>query len=72
MDWRATPGPDALKSIGSNWAKAGRSALLVVPSAVTPSETHLLLNPDTTTSRGSSCIPPKPVVFDPPLRKRTP
>ena len=68
-DWRATPGPDALKAIGTDWAKAGRSALLVVPSAVTPNETNLLLNPKHPDLASFVIHPPEPLVFDPRLRK---
>lgn len=68
-DWRATPGPDALKSIGSDWAKAGRSAILVVPSAVTPSESNLLLNPRHAELQRLVMHSPERLVFDPRLRK---
>ena len=71
MHWRATPGPYALKGIGTHWAKAERSALLVVPSAVTPSETNVLLNPRHADIQRLVVHPPEPVVFDPRLRKRT-
>ncbi|MDP9152127.1 MAG: RES domain-containing protein [Myxococcota bacterium] len=67
--WRAIPGPDALKSIGSDWAKAGRSALLLVPSAVTTSETNVLLNPRHADLQRLVVHPPEPIVFDPRLRK---
>jgi RES domain-containing protein len=70
MDWRATPGPDALKTIGSDWAKSGRSALLIVPSAVTPNETNLLLNPRHADLKRFVMHPPEPLVFDPRLRKK--
>jgi RES domain-containing protein len=69
-DWRATPGPDALKAIGTDWAKAGRSALLVVPSAVTPNEKNLLLNPRHPDLASFVMHPPEPLVFDPRLRKK--
>jgi RES domain-containing protein len=69
-DWRATPGPDALKTIGSDWAKAGRCALLVVPSAVTPNETNLLLNPRHADLERLVMHTPEPLVFDPRLRKK--
>jgi RES domain-containing protein len=71
-DWRATPGPDRLRSIGSDWAKAGRSALLLVPSAVTPSETNVLLNPRHADMHGLVLHSPEPLVFDPRLRRRSP
>jgi RES domain-containing protein len=71
-DWRATPGPDALKSLGSDWAKAGRSAVLLVPSAVTPTETNVLLNPRHPDIEALVVHSPEPLVFDPRLRKRSP
>jgi RES domain-containing protein len=70
MDWRATPGPDALKTIGSDWAKSSRSALLIVPSAVIPNETTLLLNPRHADLKRFVMHPPEPLVFDPRLRKK--
>ena len=70
IDWRATPGPDALKTIGSDWAKAGGSAILVAPSAVTPNETNLLLNPKHPDLASFVIHPPEPLVFDPRLRKK--
>jgi len=45
-DWRAYPAPDAVKDVGSEWAKEGTSAGLLVPSAVMPEEKNLLLNPE--------------------------
>lgn len=44
-DWRSYPGPEALKDLGSAWARAGRTPLLRVPSAVIPEEPNYLLNP---------------------------
>lgn len=45
-DWRDTPGPDALRTIGSDWAASKTSAVLSVPSAVIPQERNFLLNPE--------------------------
>ncbi len=44
-DWRAYPAPETLQDIGANWAAQQRSLALVVPSAVTPQERNVLLNP---------------------------
>ena len=44
-NWRAVPAPAELKDIGTAWLKEGRTAVLVVPSAVTTRERNLLLNP---------------------------
>jgi RES domain-containing protein len=43
--WRSEPPINASMRVGDRWLKAGKSALLEVPSAVIPSEMNLLLNP---------------------------
>ena len=44
-DWRASPPPAALHAIGDAWLRAGKSAVLAVPSAVVATERIFLLNP---------------------------
>lgn len=44
-NWRRYPGPEALKDIGTTWAKRVSTATLAVPSAVIPAERNYLLNP---------------------------
>jgi RES domain-containing protein len=44
-NWRADPPPRKAREIGDAWARAGRSAVLQVPSATLPSEYNFLLNP---------------------------
>jgi len=44
-NWKAVPAPAELRDIGTAWLKEGRTAVLVVPSAVTHRERNLLLNP---------------------------
>lgn len=44
-DWRAEPPPDGCKRLGSEWALAGRAALLRVPSVIVLEEHNYLLNP---------------------------
>lgn len=43
--WRKTPYPPETQSFGAEWARARRSAVLRVPSAVVPGEFNYLLNP---------------------------
>ena len=43
--WRSTPAPIALQRRGSAWAKQARALAVVVPSAIVPTETNLLINP---------------------------
>ena len=43
--WNEFPGPPSLKAIGEEWIKTGKYLSMMVPSAVIPSETYVLLNP---------------------------
>jgi len=43
--WRRQPGPLELQDVGTDWAKAGKTVCLRVPSAVVPGEHNFLLNP---------------------------
>jgi RES domain-containing protein len=45
-DWRRYPPQKELTRFGDEWAASGRSALLRVPSAVIPTESNFLLNPE--------------------------
>jgi RES domain-containing protein len=44
-DWHAPVAPPALRKVGDDWVAAGGSAVLAVPSAVTPGEWNYLFNP---------------------------
>ena len=44
-DWRRTPAPAALRTIGRDWIEAGESVLLGVPSAIVPLEYNFVINP---------------------------
>ena len=43
--WRELGAREHLQQIGTEWARSARSPVLAVPSAVIPSETNYLLNP---------------------------
>ena len=43
--WNAQPPTAASKNIGDEWIKAGRSAILALPSVLVPPEKTFLLNP---------------------------
>jgi len=43
--WRELNAREQLQQIGTDWARSLRSPVLAVPSAVIPSETNYLLNP---------------------------
>ncbi|MGH9908394.1 MAG: RES family NAD+ phosphorylase [Pyrinomonadaceae bacterium] len=44
-NWREPKGSDALKEIGSKWARDQKSAVMIVPSVIIPEERNYLLNP---------------------------
>jgi len=44
-DWNSHPAPYSTKEIGSEWVTGMRSAILIVPSVVVPSEYNFLINP---------------------------
>jgi RES domain-containing protein len=43
--WRGHPGPAALLTIGDEWVRQMRSAVLEVPSVIIETESNYLLNP---------------------------
>jgi len=44
-DWRRTPAPPELARIGDAFAQNRRTAILIVPSALAPTESNWLINP---------------------------
>jgi len=44
-NWRTFPAIEELKDIGTEWVRAGKTAVLVVPSVVIPNELNYLINP---------------------------
>jgi RES domain-containing protein len=45
-NWTDLIAPVTLASIGDEWLKSGRTAVLIVPSAIIPQEYNYLLNPE--------------------------
>ena len=43
--WRDYPAPIALQEIGTDWLKSRRSLAMIVPSAINPLESNILINP---------------------------
>ncbi len=44
-NWRQVPAPPRLAGIGDSFAAEGKAAILVLPSALVPSESDWLINP---------------------------
>ena len=68
--WRDTPPPAALAAIGDRWVAGRQSAILVVPSAIVPSEDNLLVNPDHPDASRLEGHPPEPFAYDPRLLRK--
>lgn len=68
-DWRAIPGPDALKELGTEWARSTRSLALGVPSAVVPRERNVLLNPSHPDIGQARIVETASFAFDPRMWK---
>ena len=44
-NWREVPAPAATAELGAEWIRRGRSAVLGVPSVLSPDERNYLINP---------------------------
>ena len=45
-NWRVLPPPAETKEIGDRWVQERRSAVLALPSVISPVDTNFLLNPE--------------------------
>ena len=68
-DWRDYPAPAALGAMGAAWAKARRTVALLVPSAVTPVEDNVLVNPHHPDMAKVVIDAAEPFAFDPRMFK---
>jgi RES domain-containing protein len=68
-NWRRYPAPHALADLGTRWADAANTAMLVVPSAVIPGESNYVLNPRHPDFAKIRIGPPQPFRFDPRMWK---
>jgi len=64
-DWRGCPAPASTRELGDRWFAARRSAVLLVPSIVTPSEFNVLLNPAHQAFTKVKVSDPRAFSFDP-------
>jgi RES domain-containing protein len=63
-NWREVPGPPVLAAIGDSFAAQRNSAILVLPSAVAPSESNWLINPLHSEFAEIKMRPPEPFQYD--------
>lgn len=65
--WQHTPAPPGLATYGDAWVRECRSAILIVPSSVIPSETNILVNPAHPDARRITYGAPTKFSYDPRL-----
>ena len=69
-NWRIHPPPIETREIGDRWVKERRSAVLALPSAVSPADTNFLLNPEHSDFKRIRIASPIDFEFDPRLVNR--
>lgn len=68
--WRDAPAPDELTAFGDEFVKHSEFALLLVPSALAPSENNWLINPQHADFHEISFRKAQPLDYDPRLFHR--
>jgi len=63
-NWRQVPAPPGLVVIGDSFASQRKSAILVLPSALVPSESNWLINPLHPEFAGINMHPPEQFQYD--------
>jgi RES domain-containing protein len=69
-NWKAYDAPLELAKIGDQWLISKRTAVLVVPSAITPTEYNYLLNPEHPDFSSIKIGSPEPFALDGRLCKK--
>lgn len=64
-NWRAYPAPETVQAIGDTWLRSLSAPALLVPSAVLPRESNVLLNPEHPDFRRIEIGTPEQFSFDP-------
>lgn len=63
-NWRQVPAPPGLAGIGDSFAAERKSAILVLPSALVPTESNWLINPLHSEFAGIEMHRPEPFQYD--------
>jgi RES domain-containing protein len=63
-NWRVTPPPAETMEIGDRWVRERRSAVLALPSAISPADTNFLLNSEHPDFKRIRIHPPIDFDFD--------
>ncbi|SRR6266403_2989763 len=70
VTWRISPPPQETQVIGDRWVREQRSAVLALPSAISPADRNFLLNPKHVDFKRIRIHPPIDFAFDPRLLGR--
>ena len=70
VNWRVSPAPAETIEIGDRWIQECRSAVLALPSAISPADTNFLLNPEHADFKRIRIAAPIDFEFDPRLLDR--
>jgi len=68
--WRVYPPPAETREIGDQWVREQRSAVLALPSVISPADTNFLLNPEHADFKRIRIASPIDFEFDPRLVNR--
>lgn len=69
-NWRVLPPPAETREIGDRWVRERRSAVLALPSVISPADTNFLLNPEHRDFKRVRIARPVDYDFDPRLLNR--
>lgn len=70
-NWRESPAPDLLRSIGNRFIVEGQYLMLKIPSVLVPDESNCLLNPAHPDFKKVRVLVKSPIRFDERLVKKT-
>jgi RES domain-containing protein len=71
VGWDAEPAGRTSIEFGTNWIRAGTSAILVIPSVIVPEEFNVLINPQHSGSARITAAKVRKWLYDPRLAKTT-
>lgn len=63
--WRQSPPPPELAEVGDEFVRDGRAGILIVPSALAPTESNWLINPRHRHFGRIQVLPPEPFQYGP-------
>src|SRR5438128_10250862 len=63
-NWRVFPPPAETREIGDQWVREQRSAVLALPSVISPADTNFLLNPEHADFKRIRIHPPTALTLD--------